>query len=63
MILSRKEDRRCLVVRGDIKQWNQLLAEMAHDAGVISNEEVAIFQNAAYITDLGNDIETIRYYK
>ena len=27
------EDRRRLVVRGDIKQWNQLLAETAHDAG------------------------------
>lgn len=27
------EDRRQLVVRGDIKQWNRLLAETAHDAG------------------------------
>lgn len=27
------EDRRRLVVRGDIKQWNQLLAEAANDAG------------------------------
>ena len=26
------EDRRRLVVRGDIKQWNQLLVETAHDA-------------------------------
>ena len=43
------EDRRRLVVRGDIKQWNQLLAETAHDAGVISNEEFAIFQNAGYM--------------
>ena len=42
------EDRRRLVVRGDIKQWNQLLAETAHDAGVITNEEFAIFQNAGY---------------
>ena len=24
----------------DIKQWNQLLAETAHDAGVITNEEI-----------------------
>ena len=39
------EDRRRLVVRGDIKQWNQLLVETAHDAGVITNEEFAIFQN------------------
>lgn len=43
------EDRRRLVVRGDIKQWNQLLAETAHDAGVITNEEFAIFQNAGYV--------------
>lgn len=43
------EDRRRLVVRGDIKQWNQLLAETAHDAGVITAEEFAIFQNAGYM--------------
>ncbi len=43
------EDSRRLVVRGDIKQWNQLLAETAHNAGVITNEEFAIFQNAGYI--------------
>ena len=43
------EDRRRLVVRGDIKQWNQLLAEAARDAGVITNNEFAIFQNAGYV--------------
>jgi len=43
------EDKRRLVVLGDIRQWNQLLAETAHDAGVITNEEFAIFQNAGYI--------------
>ena len=43
------EDRRRLVVRGDIKQWNQMLAETAHSAGVITNEEFAIFQNAGYM--------------
>lgn len=43
------EDSRRLVVRGDIKQWNQLLAETARNAGVISNEEFAIFQNAGYM--------------
>jgi len=43
------EDSRRLVVRGDIKQWNQLLAEAAHDAGVITNEEFAVFQNAGYM--------------
>ena len=43
------EDSRRLVVRGDIKQWNQMLAEAARDAGVISNEEFALFQNAGYM--------------
>ena len=38
-----------LVVRGNIKQWNQLLAKAAHNAGVISDEEFAIFQNAGYM--------------
>ena len=38
------EDNRRLVVRGDIKQWNQMLAETAHNAGVITNEEFAIFK-------------------
>lgn len=43
------ENSRRLVVRGDIKQWNQLLAETAKSAGVITNEEFAIFQNAGYM--------------
>lgn len=43
------EDSRRLVVRGDVKQWNQLLAEAARNAGVISAEEFAIFQNAGYM--------------
>jgi DNA-damage-inducible protein D len=30
------EDNKRLVIRGDIKQWNQMLAEAAHTAGVIS---------------------------
>jgi len=58
------EDRRRLVVRGDIKQWNQLLAETAHDAGVISNEEFAIFQNAGYIGLYGGlDVDDIHSRK
>ena len=58
------EDRRRLVVRGDIKQWNQLLAETAHDAGVIINEEFAIFQNAGYIGLYGGlDVEAIHDHK
>ena len=40
------EENKRLVVRGDIKQWNQMLAEAAHNAGVITNEEYATFQNA-----------------
>jgi DNA-damage-inducible protein D len=43
------EDNKRLVIRGDIKQWNQMLAEAAHNAGVISDEEYAAFQNAGYM--------------
>jgi DNA-damage-inducible protein D len=43
------EDNKRLVIRGDIKQWNQMLAEAAHDADVITNEEFAIFQNVGYM--------------
>ncbi len=43
------EDNKRLVIRGDIKQWNQMLAETAHEAGVISNDEYATFQNAGYM--------------
>lgn len=43
------EDNKRLVVRGDIKQWNQMLLEAAHNAGVITNEEYAKFQNAGYM--------------
>ncbi len=58
------EDKRRLVIRGDIKQWNQLLAETAHDAGVITNEEFAIFQNAGYMGLYGGlDVEGIHARK
>ena len=54
------EDRRRLVVRGDIKQWNQLLVEKALDVVVITNEEFAIFQNAGYMGLYGGlDVEDI----
>ena len=43
------EDNKRLVIRGDIKQWNQMLLEAAHKAGVITNEEYAKFQNAGYM--------------
>ncbi|MDR2546713.1 MAG: DNA damage-inducible protein D [Lachnospiraceae bacterium] len=42
------EDNKRLVVRGNIKQWNQMLAEAARNAGLITNAEYAIFQNAGY---------------
>lgn len=58
------EDRRRLVVRGDIKQWNQMLAETAHSAGVITNEEFAIFQNAGYMGLYGGlDVDDIHKRK
>ena len=54
------EDNRRLVVMGDIKQWNQMLAETAHNTGVITNEEFAIFQNAGYMGLYGGlDVEGI----
>lgn len=43
------ENNKRLVVRGNIKQWNQLLAEAAHNAGVITDEEYGIFQNSGYM--------------
>jgi len=42
------EDKKRLLLRGDIKQMNQLLVEAAKGAGIISNEEYAIFQNRGY---------------
>lgn len=58
------EDNRRLVVRGDIKQWNQMLAETAHKAGVITNEEFAIFQNAGYMGLYGGlDVDDIHTRK
>jgi len=42
------EDNKRLVVRGDIKQWNQMLMETARQAGIIDSIEYADFQNAGY---------------
>jgi len=42
------EDNQRLVVRGNIKQWNQMLAESAHRAGIIDEDTFAEFQNAGY---------------
>jgi DNA-damage-inducible protein D len=58
------EDNKRLVIRGDIKQWNQMLAEAAHNAGVISNDEYATFQNAGYIGLYGGmKVEDIHHKK
>jgi DNA-damage-inducible protein D len=49
------EDNKRLVIRGDIKQWNQMLAETAHKAGVIDDKEFAAFQNAGYVGLYGGE--------
>jgi len=49
------EDNKRLVVRGDIKQWNQMLAETAYKAGVITDEEFALFQNSGYMGLYGGE--------
>lgn len=43
------EDNKRLVIRGNIKQWNQMLLEVAHNSGVITTQEYAEFQNAGYM--------------
>ena len=61
------EDNKRLVIRGDIKQWNQMLLEAAHNAGVITNQEYAEFQNAGYMGLYGgltvNDIHKMKKLK
>ena len=58
------EDNKRLVVRGDIKQWNQMLVEAARNAGLISNEDYAVFQNAGYKGLYGGlDVEDIHKRK
>jgi len=49
------EDNKRLVIRGNIKQWNQMLAETAHRAGVITEKEYAQFQNAGYMGLYGGE--------
>jgi DNA-damage-inducible protein D len=58
------EDNKRLVVRGNIKQWNQMLVEAARNAGLITNEEYAVFQNAGYKGLYGGlDVEDIHKRK
>ena len=49
------EDNKRLVIRNDIKQWNQLLAEAAYKSGVITDTEYAQFQNAGYMGLYGGE--------
>ena len=42
------EDEKRLFVRGDVKQKNMLLAEAAHKAGIITNQQYAAFQDSGY---------------
>ena len=46
------EDNKRLVIRGDIKQWNQMLLEVAHNSGVITNQAVGTTVRKA-IKDIG----------
>src|SRR5512133_702027 len=58
------EDNKRLVIRGDIKQWKQMLAESGHNAGVISNEEYPTFENAGYMRLYGGlNVEDIHKKK
>jgi len=42
------EDNKRLVIRNQISQSNQLLAQAAHQANIITNKQFAIFQNHGY---------------
>ena len=43
------EDNKRLVIRGEVKSWNSMLAEAAHRAGITEQVEYAEFQNAGYM--------------
>ncbi len=43
------EDSKRLVVRGDVKNWNSMLADAAHRAGITEQADYAEFQNAGYM--------------
>lgn len=43
------EDNKRLVIRGEVKSWNSMLAEVAHRAGITEQVEYAEFQNAGYM--------------
>lgn len=43
------EDSKRLVIRGEVKSWNAMLADAAHRAGITEQVEYAEFQNAGYM--------------
>lgn len=43
------EDNKRLVIRGEVKSWNSMLADAAHRAGITEQIEYAEFQNAEYM--------------
>lgn len=43
------EDSKRLVIRGDVRNWNSMLAEAARRAGITEQVEYAEFQNAGYM--------------
>jgi len=58
------EDNKRLVIRGDVKQWNQMLAEAAYNAGLMSEQEYAVFQNSGYRGLYGGlDVADIHFLK
>lgn len=42
------EDSKRLVVRGDVRHWNMMLADAAEKAGITTQQDYASFQNAGY---------------
>lgn len=43
------EDSKRLVIRGEVRSWNAMLADAAHRAGITEQEQYAEFQNAGYM--------------
>ena len=43
------EDKKRLVIRGEVTSWNAMLAEAANQAGITDQLEYAQFQNAGYM--------------
>lgn len=43
-----EEEEKRLILRGEMKKHNQRLASAARDAGVVTNKDYGIFQNAGY---------------